>query len=535
MKKLIDSMKKNLAKFFVFILLYFGTTGIAIAKPYISGKFIDAITYSTQLKNILIIAIFYVVILILGIILGYYLKLQIIELRNSISYQFKSAIIEHYHKIPLLSALEFEAGYIYTRVNQDVDFLVIFLLDNLVSMISNIFVIIIVLYILFQISLKTFLCALFFLPTYLFTYICMKKEYFKRNKKYKEENSVFSSVILEQFTMVKEIKILSDENIMREEMNSKYKKYMKNTLSFFSFSEKFKSIDNVLAVIFQIVTMIIGAIGIINSEMTIGEFMVINSYFSYLLSGVKFYGDLSKNFQEAKVSRSRIQEIMNIEEEQEGEIIVDRIKNIFVSNMSFSYGRRRVINNFSGMFEKNKSYCLIGNNGAGKTTLVNIILGLYGGYEGTVQYNGEELQRLNKEQLRKEHCAYMPQNCKIQDITIGEFFLRYCRNYDIENIVETIKKYEMDLLYNEDFAILEHLGKKCTELSGGQWQKTKLLCSLMTEKEVIILDEPTSAWDEKSKEIFAQIVPKITKEKIVIIISHDDKIAEKCDCKYFIE
>ena len=264
------------------MVLYLLTLCITVISPFVSGRFIDAITYSNTLKPIGNLAILYSFLLVMGVVFGYFLKINIIVLKNNISFDFKREVIKHYHEMELLMAEKYEAGYIYSRINQDIDFLVVFVLDNLVSMVSNAGIIIAALVFLFCTSLKIFVCSVAFIPIYLFLYFYMKKEYFRRNRDFKEKSNFFLSSLLEQFIRVREFKIMADENKVIKELEGKYSNYLLSVISFFSFSERFKSMDGVLSVLFQIAAMIISAVEIHNGIMSVGGFVVINSYFSFL-------------------------------------------------------------------------------------------------------------------------------------------------------------------------------------------------------------------------------------------------------------
>lgn len=533
MKKIVNLKdNKNRVSLMIFFVLCSLTTILTVIKPYVNGKFIDAITYKKDRTLIFEIAIIYAATLLLGILFSYYIKVLIVKIRNNISFQMKYKIINHYHNIPLSESLKYDAGYIYSRISQDVDYLILFFLDNLISIVSNIFVIVTSIIFLAKISYKIVICSVIFLPVYLILYLYMKKSYFMKNKKYKEEASVFSNTLLEQFSMVKEIKIRANEENIKQKLNDKYNNYFKKTLDFYSFSEKFKSFDGYLSVVFQLTTMIIGTLEIIDGNMTIGQFMVITSYFSYLLSAVKFYADFGKSFQEAKVAQQRIDEIMSIQEENDGEIIITNIHKIEILQLNFGYEKEnKIINELTCEFKRNNSYCIVGMNGIGKTTFVNLIVGLYNDYSGEIVYDGVELNDINKKWLRSQECSYMLQIPKSQNLSVKEYIDYYYEKIDTLNMEDIAKKYEMyDIFYNEKFNIENYMNKKCNELSGGEWQKIRLLCTIMLESNILILDEPTSAWDEDSKEKFNGAIWLLAKDRILIIISHDGSVSRNCDC-----
>ncbi|MED9903221.1 MAG: ATP-binding cassette domain-containing protein [Lachnospiraceae bacterium] len=75
----------------------------------------------------------------------------------------------------------------------------------------------------------------------------------------------------------------------------------------------------------------------------------------------------------------------------------------------------------------------------------------------------------------------------------------------------------------------ENLNKKLKELSGGERQRVCLLRALMKKADVLILDEPTAALDNTCVNILTEQINTIKKDKILIIITHDERVADSCD------
>lgn len=156
------------------------------------------------------------------------------------------------------------------------------------------------------------------------------------------------------------------------------------------------------------------------------------------------------------------------------------------------------IDNFS--IEENKTYVITGSNGSGKSTLAKIIANL-------IPDDNNIVKSLNLED--KYLIGYLAQKPYVFDMNLEKNIL--INNNDKNKCESLIKKFS-----------LEHLrGKSAKKFSGGEQQKMSLARFMMKDYDIVILDEPTSAMDENSKKTAVDIIEEYTKNKTMIMITHD--------------
>ena len=156
------------------------------------------------------------------------------------------------------------------------------------------------------------------------------------------------------------------------------------------------------------------------------------------------------------------------------------------------------IDNFS--IEENKTYVITGSNGSGKSTLAKIIANL-------IPDDNNIVKSLNLE--NKYLIGYLAQKPYVFDMNLEKNIL--INNNDKNKCESLIKKFS-----------LEHLrGKSAKKFSGGEQQKMSLARFMMKDYDIVILDEPTSAMDENSKKTAVDIIEEYTKNKTMIMITHD--------------
>ncbi len=162
---------------------------------------------------------------------------------------------------------------------------------------------------------------------------------------------------------------------------------------------------------------------------------------------------------------------------------------------------------------------VLGPNGAGKSTLLRSIAGLVKPQKGCICINGKDTTA--NPQLAGRSIGYVaqrPEVSKYSTITVREFL---CYSYMIRR-QRWPRPPCREIPHNIEPIIHEDiLDRKLTELSGGQLMKTYIARSLMYAPSILLLDEPLGPMDPASKLEFADIISMLSKERLVLVTSHD--------------
>ena len=181
-----------------------------------------------------------------------------------------------------------------------------------------------------------------------------------------------------------------------------------------------------------------------------------------------------------------------------------------VKNLNKGYFKK-IISNFSYIFEKGKIYSIIGPSGCGKSTLLSILSNNNKKYVGTVKYNNKNIKHLKNYTFCD--VGYVYQSYQLfEDLTAYENVVLYYQliNQDINKI-----HYKVRQLFSY-FNILHLLNNKVKDLSGGEKQRVALIRAFIKDPNIILLDEPTSALDKTNTELLFNYLNRIKKDKIII-------------------
>ena len=184
-----------------------------------------------------------------------------------------------------------------------------------------------------------------------------------------------------------------------------------------------------------------------------------------------------------------------------------------------------VINNTSLVLPNSGFIVFLGASGSGKTTLINVIAGLDKA-KGEITYDDLTFKnyKMNKiDKFRRENIGYVFQNYNLlPNITVYENLRLVLELMNITNKEEVDERinYVLDML-----GILKYKNKLASNLSGGQMQRVSIARALVKDSKIIIADEPTGNLDSENTIEVMNILKAISKERLVIMVTHDRKNA----------
>jgi len=206
------------------------------------------------------------------------------------------------------------------------------------------------------------------------------------------------------------------------------------------------------------------------------------------------------------------------------------MKILEAKNIVAGYHKSEILHGVSIHLEHKEAVTIIGPNGAGKSTLLKALMGYINIFDGKVIWKGEDITHLKPYQKVKKGFGYVPQ--------LGNVFpsLSVLENLQMGGFTQgkdTIKE-RMGRVF-ELFPILKQkLSAKAGTLSGGQRQMLGMARALMTDPELLLLDEPSAGLSPKaSEEVFMTIADMHGRlEKSIIIIEQDAyqslSISDRC-------
>lgn len=520
-------------KFSLYICLNLVICICSAIAPLITGSIIN---YLLQPYNSFDDVIHWIV-LLLGVgtiraVTNYAATMTYTHLQALAGYSLNADTLEHIKRLPQIFFNDFDATYYNQQINHDANDLTIFVINSAAQILTNVLTVFFTLIVLASINVRLFLLCITLSAIYAILYVAFKRSLYKHSYNNQEETAIFFARLQEQLENVRFIKthVLFDKYAQR--LLTAFNKLYKAICSNQRVSAGFSFNIAIIATLSNASLFIVGAAEILKGRMQPGYLVTAINYFSLLMSAIQYFVNIGKNYQEKKVCLNRLKKIWSLIEEKNGTVRLNRINSIECKQLTFSFSPNgnAVFTRKSFRLESGNIYGIQGANGCGKSTLLSILIGLYPyQYTGEILYNGIELKKLDRYYLRKECVGLTEQEAPILSDTLIANLTVLC-NAENNEVYPYIEKFGLNHLLKDQNTNREKVfDAKRTNLSGGEKQKIAIIRQLLKKNQVMLFDEPTSALDSSSKLTFLDSIRTIKKNRIIVIVSHDQDVLNCCD------
>lgn len=407
---------------------------------------------------------------------------------------------------------------------------------------SNVFKILIsliaILIILFTINVYLFLIIIAYLPIMYFSTQFYGKKSEKYTQKIRTHDGVVSSIYNETIKSLPIVQVYSNEYEMKDSFNKENDFVRKNSIR--------KSILESLF-LFNIAKLVRG----ISAALVIFAFAylklkkyAINVGMLYLI--LEYNGRILNLFTEflfqvglykgSFVACDRILKVLSTKKENSGTEVINLKGNIEFKNVYFEYKNDvPVLNDISFKLDSGKSMAFVGATGSGKSTIMNLILGFYENQRGSIDFDGKDLKKLDKSNLRGQIAVvlqepYIFSGNIFDNITLGD------SKYSEEEVLSAIEKvggkYIIDKKQN---GIYTELAGNGSDLSLGEKQIICFARAIIRDPKILILDEATANIDTETEKIINFGVNVLMQGRSTIIIAHRLSTIKNCDTIVMIE
>lgn len=433
-----------------------------------------------------------------------------------------------YCKIDNLPAIAFEdigVGEFINRLYTDPD-RVIELLSKMVRLICRALVVLVVFVICFRVS---FLLGMeILLLVVIMGFISWKffPKIKKSNEQIKKQSDKYVKDATENITGIREIKALGiKKNIEQRVFRVLDEMYLSQSNAA-RYERWYWAFNNVAYYLLQFVIFFTSGKYYIDGIITLGVFMMLESYIWRIDEVVESISDFGVNFNKVSVSLKRIDEIVHnrlYEDEKFGSVELRKANGkIEFKGVKFRYRdeEKYTLNGLSLVFEPHKKIAVVGRSGNGKSTIFNLLLRYFDATEGQILIDGIPLQSLTENSLR-QNISIIRQSPFLFNLSIMDNFRLVREDVTLEEVRKVCQKSYIDeyiMSLPEQYETV--IGEGGINLSGGQKQRIAIARTLLLQTKIILFDEATSALDNESQEYIKKTIDELVSDHTVIIVAH---------------
>ncbi|CDN75268.1 ABC transporter ATP-binding protein [Elizabethkingia anophelis] len=370
-------------------------------------------------------------------------------------------------------------------------------------------------------------------PLFLFSKIYFKKLR-KLNKDLKTAESKFGNVVQENLRFRMSIRALGVQYARWQKVENSQNDIFKLKLGLLNFSTVSQGIMKLTINAGFLLTFGWGVYRLHANEISFGTMTAFLQLVGRIQAPILLMMGFVPLFIRFRTAVDRVQELEQVEVEQEIEQeYITEPQNIEINQLSFRYDDKLVIKDLSAKFITGQPVAIIGSSGKGKTTLIRLLLALIKPDKGEIFINTstEHLVLSNKYRI---NIAYVPQGDKLFSGSIKENLQLGEQEVADSKLREVLYLACAEFVYDLPDGLDTIVGESGYGLSEGQAQRIAVARALMRECNIWLFDEVTSALDPDTGEKLIQRLLEAGKNKILVFVTHDMKLAGKCEQTIYI-
>ena len=443
------------------------------------------------------------------------------KLRNRLARHLMYQDIEYLNRM--------RSGELLSRVTNDINRIQTVVSSMIPTlMVKSMLIVTLTSYVIYQ-SPKLAFYFLVIMPLALLPLQILARKMKKYSRRSQESNSDLTSRLTEIFNNIEVIKSSSSQEY-------EYKRFAKENMNFFRLAIKQMKVNALVGPVLEVfgsvaiaVAIYVGALQVIDNEITVGTFFAFVTALFMLYDPIKVLSNIHNLIQDAVAATERMSELFESTPViVSGEKELQHIDSVVFDRVSLEYGEKKALDNVNLEAKKGKVYALVGDSGAGKSSFVNLLVRFYEPTSGELKINGVNIAEYTLDSLHRK-IAYVTQRIYIfQDTILAN--VAYGSEPDEEQAVNALKKAQAWEFVKEMpegiHTVLDEFG---VNLSGGQRQRIALARALYKSPEMLILDEATSALDNKSEKAIQKALESIKEDTITFIVAHRLSTVEQAD------
>lgn len=527
-KNILTILKDHKFKLALTITCAIISTAFTIIAPLLIGQATTTIfngintglmDFDTLFYLLTIVVILYVI----SSLFSYLQSFFLIEVSTKISYDLREKLMDKILSLPMESVDENKRGDILSRITNDVDSLQHGITQSFLQLTTAVITLIGVFIMMLTINIWMTLATIILIPIAFLVIRFITKfsqSYFLKQLVFK---GALNGQIEETFTGHDIIRVFNQEEISMEKFENDNDKWFDQEWKSQFYSSLNGPLMNFISNFTYVVIAVLGAIFVLQRAIAVGDILAFFQYTQSFTRPIQQITRVMNQIQTAMAASERIFEFLDYDDEKNpsDKQLMEIKEGITFENVSFSYiPNEKIIKNLTFDVKKGQKIAIVGETGAGKTTIVKLLMKFYEIDSGSIKIDGVDIEEYDNHSLRS-HIGMVLQDSWLFSDTI-ESNIRY-GNLDVSDneVVEASKQVYVDNFVRQlSDGYKTVLNEDSDNISHGQKQLLTIARTILSSKEVLILDEATSSVDTRTEKLIQRAMDRLMENKTSFIIAH---------------
>jgi ATP-binding cassette subfamily B protein len=538
-KRLFAYSRRYLPSFIIGLLLALIAAAFEKANPYLSKLIVDDVLKTGKFDKL-----GYLISLMIGAILiraiALYGKLYCFEyMSQKIIYILRS---ELYDK---LQAQSFEfydkssVGHLMNRMVGDLNAVRDLINNGYSQFFQSTVSLILTFIIMFSLDVSLTSIILIIVPFLFFNARTMKRKLHLVFKKIRTAFENLTSFVQENITGIRVVKSFGHEEMEKENFKEVNKDFADGNIRAADIRAKYGPRTDLIIGIGLVIILFYGGYIVMKGNMTIGDLVAFNGYMVMLRAPIKHLTNIVDQWENAMASLEKIYYIMDQKpaiENRDGAVVFYEVKgDIRFENVYFKYSNEYVLKNINLHMPPGSVTAIMGATGSGKSTIINLIARFYDCTRGRVLIDGYDVRDVEMNSLRK-HIGIILQDIFLFSDTIASniaFGRPDATREEIERAARIADAHDFIMNLPDGYDTV--VGERGVGLSGGQKQRIAIARAILSDPQILILDDATSSVDMETEREIQNTLREIMANRTTLIIAHRISSVKDADQIIYLE
>ncbi len=483
---------------------------------------------------VLFVAMAVVVIAVVGAITDYSSQAGFFKIGNFMVIRVRDRVYRHLQALPLAFHDQARHGNLITIVTRDVSLLRDVTATAILPLIGNSMALIGMTTVMLWLNWRLAAISLMIVPLYWLTTVRLGRQIRETARKQRQREGAMATIASEAISSIRAIKALGLEEKFAGDFDRKNNQSQTNDLKASRLSLKLGRTVDILLAISTAAVLWMGAKHVLGGAMSPGDLVVFLFYLKRSFKPAQEFAKYTARIAKATAAGERVIsilerpiELMRTEQSVELGQVVGRIE---FRNVCFGYNKEQlVLKDFSLIVEAGKTVAITGPSGIGKSTLLSLLLRFYQPQSGNILIDGQDIQDFSLVSLRSKFGVVL-QSPLLFAASIRDNIALGNSNASEQELLKAARLAEVDEFVLEMPQLFDTLiGERSTTLSRGQQQRIAIARAALSDRPMLLLDEPTTGLDETNQNLISDSLFDLAKNKTTLMITHNLVMASRAD------